>query len=1314
MNIRWSRWIKRALLLAVAIVVVVFVLFEAGVVERWVRHIVVSQLADRTGTRVELRGFHLHAWRGRVEMEDLTLHGLEGPAAPPLFHAARLSAAVRLVSFFGRQIALDELVVEGPQVAVRFEKDGRSNIPSPKAYASSLAWHESLFNLRIGRLELREGSALLNDRRIPLAIQGRSFEFQLRSVDAASGAPSYVGNLKWRQVELAERQDLAFRFDISAKFSLHRNAFELDELVWTLPHSELNLRAELPSFDRPDWNLWYRGRLSLVDVRTIFRQPLTPDAIADFSGQARYASGEWTSNGHYAAREISLPYQWFHSRGMETWGDYELARKVLVVPQLNVRALGGAVTGRLEMDLKTLSFRTQTQLRGASLAAAFAAVDNVDFPVNTFHWDARMEVDSVNTWEKNFKSFHSKGKSRWLPPDSVATGIYPVTAHIDYDYSLDRGMLTLQPSQISTPDSRLEMSGTLGSRDSAIELKVRAENLAEWDDFINDLRGKDVEARRITGKVSWNGRILGPIAGPTFFGHLDATEARYDTLDWDEIDGEMEYSPDAFRLSHTIVKRGKTSASVDVWLQLNRDWSFDPQDSWTLEAKLSRAPTSDIQELFGTAYPISGFLSGTYRGSGTRVAPVFDADFIFEEINAKGLHFDRLSGQLHLARDEYRFSRADLRAGQGRVTGDLVYHPVEQDTEFNLVGSGIPLEKLHAFQNPSLPIAGRLEFAMRGRGPLRAPTAQGDIRLVNLQIGPDLEGNFRGEVASDGATAHVSLESELGGGKLQGQFVIGLTGDNPITGQLTVSQFNMDAFIVAGLHLKQITGHGSVDGLFTISGALRQPDSIEVRAEIEKISFSYQFVQLQNKEPVRLTYRRNEVRIDQAHIFGSDTDLQLSGSARFDHDRPIRFMLTGGVNLRFLGSAIPDLEAHGQADVNVSVEGTISKPRITGRASVNDASAHYSDFPVGLSHVKGEFVFDRSRLLFDRITAEAGGGQLALNGSVSYGEGPLRYEVNATTASARIRYPAGMSWLVGGTLQLAGTSNAALLSGRVDVKRLLFAQGVDVASFFATASETSVGPSSSSPFLRNLAFDVGGHTTPGARIEWGGAQIDIDGDVRLRGTWDRPVLLGNIHLLGGEMAFRGNNFKLTRGDINFSNPFRLDPILNIEATSRISQYEVTINFSGPTSRLSLSYRSDPPLPDTDIIALLALGSTGEESGLRSQSAAGSQNYGATALLSEAISSGLGGRIERLFGISNFRVDPFIAGTATESNAAARVTIQQQFSRDLTITYSTNAATSNQYQLIQVEYSVKRGLSVIFLRDINGTYGFDVKFVKHFE
>jgi translocation and assembly module TamB len=583
---------------------------------------------------------------------------------------------------------------------------------------------------------------------------------------------------------------------------------------------------------------------------------------------------------------------------------------------------------------------------------------------------------------------------------------------------------------------------------------------------------------------------------------------------------------------------------------------------------------------------------------------------------------------------------------------------------------------------------------------------------VDLKLGTEVQGNFNGELSSDGQSAHLKLASDIAHGKLAGDVSMSLSESKTISGRLTVEQFDLDPLIAAGLHLQQLTGHSSADGIFTISGAARDLDAIELNADITRISFDYELVQLANDQDIKVAYRRNEVRIVQAHIHGPDTDFQLEGSARFDRDRPLRFTLSGGVNLQLVKGLLPDLQARGRAEANISIEGTMSRPRVTGRATVRDASATYGDFPIGLSKLNGDLLFDKTRLVFDRMSAESGGGHLLLSGSMTYGEGPLRYDVSAATSVVRVRYPAGMSWLVGGTIQLAGTRTAALVSGHVQVQRLLFASGVDLTSFFASSSETETAPSTVSPFLQNLVFDVEGQTAVGARIEWSGAQVEMDGNVRLRGTWDRPVLLGHIHLLGGQMPFRGNTYQLTRGEINFSNPFRLDPILNVEATSTISQYQVTIDFSGPASHLTLNYRSDPPLPDSDIIALLALGSPGESSGLRSAST--SQNYGATALLSEAISSGLGGRIERLFGVSQFRVDPFVAGTATESNAAARITIEQQVKNKITITYSTNAATSNQYQLIQVEYAVKRDLSVVFLRDINGTNGLDIKWVKHFK
>jgi translocation and assembly module TamB len=749
-------------------------------------------------------------------------------------------------------------------------------------------------------------------------------------------------------------------------------------------------------------------------------------------------------------------------------------------------------------------------------------------------------------------------------------------------------------------------------------------------------------------------------------------------------------------------------------MELDGNWGFRPSSNWTLDARMQHAPSDDLQAMFGTGYPVTGFLTGDFHGRGTRAMPEFDADFTYDDIDTKGFHFQSLTGRLHAEHDDVQLTNAVLRKGTGTIAGNFEYRIEERQAIFDVTGDRIPLETVSQIQTSALPIAGTLSFHLRGSGPLLAPTAQGDVRIANLDLGVEAEGDYSGHLESDGRQALLTFASEPSPNRLQGELTVAFSHDEPISGHLSFNNFDLDPFISSGLHLKQLTGHGSADGTFALSGNLRHPDSIQIRADIARISFNYELVQLTNDHDIRLTYQRNQVRIEQAHLHGPDTDFSISGDARFDRDRPLNFAISGGINLRLIRGLEPSLDARGRADVNVSITGTMSRPQVIGQASVRDASANYADFPVGLSKLNGNIVFNRSQLLFDRVTAEAGGGRMSLSGSVTYGEGPLRYEVTATTSTIRIRYPEGMSWLAGGTLRFSGTTSAALLSGRVTVDRLLFAPGVDVTTFFTNASGPATETPTTSTFLQNLAFDVEGQTTPGARIEWTGAHIEVDGNVRLRGTWDRPVLLGHVHLLSGEMPFRGNTFQLTRGDINFANPFRLDPVLDVELTSRISQYQVSIDFSGPADRLTMNYRSDPPLPDSDIVALLALGSPGQGTALQSPQPGAAQNYGATALLSEAITSGIGGRIEHLFGISQFRVDPFAAGPTTESNAAARVTIVDQIARGFTVTYSTNAATTNQYQLVQVEYAVKRNVSVEFLRDINGTYGFDIKWVRHFK
>ena len=240
-------WTVGALVLFGVVVLASFALYRSGWLERSLQDMLIRRLEQGSGARVEMGAFRLHLWKLRVEIDDLTLHGLETSSQPPLFHAERVELAMRIVSFFERKIALDELVIIRPQLAVRTDRGGHSNVPVPQRPARSLPWRTTLFNLSVGRLELQDGSAAYNDVRVPLSVVGRDFQFVLHYDAPASSPDSYVGSFNWRQVEVRRKQDLPFPFDLSVKFTLHRDSFALNELILTLLHSHFNLQAATAS-----------------------------------------------------------------------------------------------------------------------------------------------------------------------------------------------------------------------------------------------------------------------------------------------------------------------------------------------------------------------------------------------------------------------------------------------------------------------------------------------------------------------------------------------------------------------------------------------------------------------------------------------------------------------------------------------------------------------------------------------------------------------------------------------------------------------------------------------------------------------------------------------------------------------------------------------------------------------------------------------------------------------------------------------------------------------------------------------------------
>jgi translocation and assembly module TamB len=412
----------------------------------------------------------------------------------------------------------------------------------------------------------------------------------------------------------------------------------------------------------------------------------------------------------------------------------------------------------------------------------------------------------------------------------------------------------------------------------------------------------------------------------------------------------------------------------------------------------------------------------------------------------------------------------------------------------------------------------------------------------------------------------------------------------------------------------------------------------------------------------------------------------------------------------------PDLLASGTSVLDMTVRGPLTEPQIDGRVELHNASVYIRDLPNGVDQANGLILFDRNRATIQNLTGVTGGGNVTFeSGSFVGFRGPaLIYRLQATANQVRYRSPEGVSVTVNATLNLVGTSENSVLSGNVAVIRAGFNPRTDVGSLLASTAT----PVSSTPneYLRGIQFDVRITSSPNLEVETALTHnIQAEATLRLRGKPDRPIVLGNVSVSSGQIEFFGTKYSISRGDINFYNPAKIEPILDLALETRTRGIVVDITFTGPLNKLNFSYRSDPPLETNEIISLLAVGRTPTENGglvsNQNSFAPTGVSTGSDSLIGQALAPPSSGRLQRFFGVSHIKIDPQL--TDITAVPQARLNLEQQISPDVTLTYITNLARTDQ-QIVRIEWELSKRWSVVALRDENGAFGIDFQVRKRFK
>src|ERR1700730_11306592 len=773
-----------------------------------------------------------------------------------------------------------------------------------------------------------------------------------------------------------------------------------------------------------------------------------------------------------------------------------------------------------------------------------------------------------------------------------------------------------------------------------------------------------------------------------------------------------------------------------------RNWRLE--DASTVAALVS-VRGGDLHTLAvqnGIDLPATGTLAAKLNIMGSLDSPLVTGNVDFQNVTSYEEHFDRAQADIAFTTTGLEISKGEARSGPARISLTGAYnHPAKDwkdgSLRFEVTSEGLSLAQIKHVQNFRSGLGGQVDLKASGTAKLVNGTV--DLTSLNGQLylrNAVFDGRPYGDLELTAGTRlpllTLAARVNLGGIQLQGNGEWRMEGDYPGQAHIDIPRVPFAALhdLAPGSHLrKELPFDGFLQGEATVTGALNQPSAMKADITLSTVQFSArpslqpsvgaqaQDLVLRNAQPVQLQATRKSIDIRSANFVAKDTTLDASGHLALDSKNPWDLSIKGRINLSILQIFNPDLLASGTSVVSAAVRGSFDEPQVDGRLELMNASLFLRDFPNGLDQANGLILFDRNRATVQNLSAVTGGGSVSFqSGSFIGFRGPaLVYRVQATASNVRYRSQDGMSVTADSTLSLTGTSDNSVLSGSVTVVRAAFNPRTDVGALLAAMAQPLAVPSTPNEYLRGVQFDVQVASARSLEVEtWLTRNIQADTNLRLRGTSDRPVVLGDINVSSGQIEFFGNKYTINRGEINFYNPAKIEPIIDMDLETKVRGITVDISFTGPLNKLNFSYRSDPPLQANDIIALLAVGRTPSTAGpLASSQLSANSSYlatGSNALLGQAIEP-VSGRLQKFFGVSHIKLDPQLTDVTTIPQA--RLTLEQQISADVTLTYITNLAVTNQ-QIVRVEWDLNRKWSVVALRDENGAFSVDFQYRKRFK
>ena len=298
----------------------------------------------------------------------------------------------------------------------------------------------------------------------------------------------------------------------------------------------------------------------------------------------------------------------------------------------------------------------------------------------------------------------------------------------------------------------------------------------------------------------------------------------------------------------------------------------------------------------------------------------------------------------------------------------------------------------------------------------------------------------------------------------------------------------------------------------------------------------------------------------------------------------------------------------GNVQIKASIVGTFAEPRYSGEAHlrIKELKLGESALP-DLQNLQLHLTAEDKMVTISESSAEASGGTIKLEGGIDFNQSEPRFDLSLNGSHFLLDRTTDYTIRGNPNLKIQGTMASATISGSVDLVESLFYKEIEILPFgnikpleIETSAPSSFSPSKktnsstlsnapSSDFFDSWILDVRVKTLDPILVRGNLASGEIMADCKVFGTIGQPKTSGQLSAknLVADLPF--SELKLENATLTLR-PESLDnPDLNLKGTSTVGEYEVQIFLTGTLNEPELLLNSNPPLPDSEIMLLLATG-----------------------------------------------------------------------------------------------------------------------------